>query len=119
MKRLDAIKYTYNHKKAFLKVEKEIYGFNTVRGYLHDIDKLFLYIIFDKKKAHNIHRSFARHHIDNMKTRMDKIHGVIDWECARYTKPDKPLTAIEFIEKNLGNRKDEFLSVARDLGLTK
>ena len=34
----DYILYTWNHKRAFLKVEKIVLGKNTVRGYLHDIE---------------------------------------------------------------------------------
>lgn len=33
-------KYTVKHKKAFIMVEKQLLGKNTLRGYLHDIDKL-------------------------------------------------------------------------------
>lgn len=115
--RIECIKYTCRHKKAFLKVEKELLGRVSLRGLMHDIDKVFLYMIFNKQKAHNIHRKYARHHINNMKTENDKIHGIIDWECARYTKPDKPLSAIEFIELTMCDRKHEFLTTARRLGL--
>lgn len=113
-----AIKYTWEHKKAFLKVEKELLHKNSLRAYLHDIDKLFLYLFMDKKKAHGIHRNFARHHKNNMRTTQDKIHGIIDWECARYTKPDKPLSAVDFIKKTMsGDEQIEFLILAEELGL--
>ena len=45
-KRINKIKYTLRHKKAFLKVEKELRGKNTLKGYLHDVDKPFLYLAF-------------------------------------------------------------------------
>ena len=49
MNRFQAMMYTWRHKKAFLKVEKELLGKNTIRGYLHDADKLILYPILGKK----------------------------------------------------------------------
>ena len=59
---IDRIKYTMKHRKAFRAVEKQLLGHNTIRGYLHDLDKVFLYIIMDYKRAHKIHRSHSRHH---------------------------------------------------------
>ena len=117
MNRIDAIKYTLKHKRAFLKTEKELLGKNTIRGYLHDIDKVFLYIIMDKKKAHKIHRSHAKHHMENAKTEEDKIQMIIDWECARYTKPDKPLSAYDFMMKAYPDHKEELMPLFIKLGL--
>ena len=37
----DKIRYTLAHRKAFRKVEKELLGHNTIRGWLHDLDKIF------------------------------------------------------------------------------
>lgn len=39
------IAYTIKHRKAFRRVEKELLGHNTLRGILHDLDKVFLYMI--------------------------------------------------------------------------
>lgn len=58
----DRIKYTLKHRKAFWAVEKQLLGHNTIRGYLHDLDKVFLYMIMDYKRAHKIHRSHSKHH---------------------------------------------------------
>lgn len=41
----DKIIYTVKHRKAFRRVEKELLGHNTLRGILHDLDKVFLYMI--------------------------------------------------------------------------
>ena len=46
---LENFKYTLKHKKAFLEVEKYLTGKNTIDGYLHDIDKLFMYLFLPKK----------------------------------------------------------------------
>ena len=92
------IKYTSKHKVAFLKIEKQLLGKNTLGGYLHDLDKLLMYIIgVPKELAHNIHVATAPHHERNGKIKRP-IQAIIDWECARFTKPDKPLTAREFYE---------------------
>ena len=95
-KRID---YTWQHKKAFLKVERDLYGKNTLGGYCHDLDKLIMYILgVPKKLAHDIHVATAPHHIRNGKIKAPE-KAVIDWESARYTKPDKPLSARDFYEK--------------------
>ena len=93
------INYTWQHKKAFLKVEKELCGKNTLGGYLHDTDKLFMYAIgIPHNIAHKIHVATAPHHIRNGTIKRPMM-AIIDWECARYTKPDKPLNARTFYEK--------------------
>ena len=68
------------------------------QGYFHDVDKLLMYIIgFPKKLAHKIHVATAPHHERNGRIKRP-FHAIIDWECARFTKPDKPLTAREYYE---------------------
>ena len=92
------INYTWQHKKAFLKVEKELCGKNSWKGYFHDADKLLMYIVgVPKQTAHNIHVSTVPHHVRNGKIKYPDM-AVIDWESARYTKPDKPLSAREYYE---------------------
>jgi AAA+ ATPase superfamily predicted ATPase len=93
--------YTIKHKKAYLMVEKDLSGKNTLKGYLHDVDKLFLYLFFSVDSVRRIHRWWSRHHTESFwsKNLKDYEQMVIDWECARYTKPDKPLTAREMMCK--------------------
>ena len=93
----------YKYKKAFLRVEYELLGHNTLRGFLHDSDKFFylypvaLILGHDKHWVKNHHRKNNRHHNEcqKNKTRRDYIEMIIDWECARFTKPDKQLNAYE------------------------
>jgi len=100
-------KYTLEHKKAFLQVERNLLGHNTLRGIIHDTDKLFcLYPLAfilgrDKKWVQNNHRKHNRHHVECKKerTRRDYIEMIIDWECARFTKADKPLDAYDTMKK--------------------
>lgn len=111
------IAYTIKHRKAFRRVEKELLGHNTLRGILHDLDKVFLYMIFDYKSVHNWHRKHSRHHSVKAKTHSDFVQMVVDWECARYTKPDKPLNARDTLDKFYPELKDKVLPVIQELGL--
>jgi len=111
------IKYTINHRKAFRKIEKQLTGRVSLRGLFHDFDKIFLYMIFEKAKAHNIHRNWSRHHANKAHTHKDYIQMVIDWECARFTKPDKPLNARDTLKKYYSNLTDKVLPVIEELGL--
>ena len=55
-----------------------------------------MYLFYDKKDASNIHRDKTVHHENELeKTELDYIEMVLDWESARYTKPDKPLNAYD------------------------
>lgn len=111
------ISYTQNHKIAFLRVEKELLGKNTFSGYLHDIDKLFLYLLFSKKCTHKIHIKFAKHHVKNAKVRKDYIQMIIDWECARFTKPDKPLNARQTLAKFYPELTDTITPILNEFNL--
>ena len=93
------INYTWQHKKAFLQVEKKLCGQNTWKGYCHDLDKLILYVLgFPKNWVHDFHYSTSSHHFRNGKVK-DPLIAVLDWECCRITKPDKPYTARQYYEK--------------------
>lgn len=90
--------YTKKHQRAFLEVEKEVRGYNTFRGCIHDWDKLILYwgLLFGltAKQVQKIHRFFSWHHDNWMnKTEDDYENMVLDWESSQRTKPDKPLHA--------------------------
>lgn len=118
-KRYEKILYTLRHKQAFLKVEKQLRRKNTWHGYLHDIDKPFLYLAFwiDLKKVQKIHRSYSKHHVKNSlnKSKDDLVDTIIDWECARMTKPDKPLNAYQTLMKFYPEYQETFLPVIREL----
>ena len=114
--KLDNIKYTWNHKKAFLKTEKQLLGRNSISGYLHDLDKVFLYLFFKKEHVRKIHRRYSKHH-KRAKTEKDYIQMVIDWECARFTKPDKPLNARETLNTYYPYLKDKIEPLLRRFNL--
>ena len=96
--KLQLISYTMKHKSAFLQVEKQLRGKNTLSGYLHDAEKPLMYLFcfwMSVPEIHKFHRMHNRHHVKcpKPKSREDLVDTIIDWECARLTKPDKPRDA--------------------------
>lgn len=117
--------YTWAHKIAFLKVEKQLIGRISLRGITHDLDKLLwwypLGILLRKdpswaQKQHCIH---ARHHPHNSfeKKYDDYVEMIIDWECARFTKPDKPLNAYQTLYKFYPELEKQILPILKKLDL--
>ena len=51
------------------------------------------------------------------KTRSDYIEMIIDWECARFTKPDKPLDAYQTMKKFYPDLESRILPLMIELGL--
>ena len=113
----ERILYTLNHRKAFRIVEKQLLGHNTFRSLFHDLDKVILYRFMTYKNVHNIHNKYARHHELKAKTQKDYIQMVIDWECARITKPDKPLNARQTLFKFYPQLQSKVLPILEELGL--
>ncbi len=109
--------YTWTHKKAILEVEKRLLGRVTLGGLLHDVDKLFLYLIFSKKTVSKIHRSYSRHHTGNHKSKKDIINALIDWESARMTKVDKPETPKEYLLRCIPEFTNVYKGTMQELGL--
>ena len=117
MRNKERIMYTLKHRKAFRLIEKQLLGHNTTRSLFHDLDKVILYNFFDYKKVHNFHRNHTKHHELKAKTHSDFVQMVIDWECARYTKPDKPLNARETLYKFYPQLESKVLPIIEELGL--
>lgn len=115
MKNKEKIKYTLKHKAAFLQVEKELLGKNTIRGYLHDLDKVILYLFLPYSTVKHIHKRYSRHH-GMAKTHADYVQKLIDWECARYSKDDKQMSAREYI-KVRPELKEIMLPILEEFGL--
>lgn len=95
------IPYTFKHYIAFMKLQKKLLGYYKYK--FHDLDKIFMYVFMPflgTKKIKNIHRK-KMHHIEKHKNVQDCNYeeAIIDWECARFTKPDKPETARQVTER--------------------
>jgi len=122
MDNFEFCKYTYLHRKAFLfcvnKLIKdpEVRKIMFERAYFHDIDKLIYYQYLDKEKAVKLHRSTASHHMENdlEKDYYDCLEAVIDYECAAYTKADKPLNAYDTIIKYKPKNSDRLLEILKE-----
>lgn len=105
------IPYTYKHYKAFRKIEKELTGAN--RHWHHDWDKLIACVIcpwIGIRRIHQWHQKRNSHHptytvgkewkkFEKYPLKIDWEEAIIDWECARFTKPDKPLNAYDTLMK--------------------
>lgn len=100
---VEHIIYTLKHKKALIMTYIELTGLlpsYDSRLYWHDTEKLFMYMYLnDCRTASTLHINSSIHHFGNWETEEDKIEAVLDYECARFTKPDKPLNAYETILK--------------------
>lgn len=115
---IGAIRYTKEHRKAYKKIEKELLGYNTWRSLVHDLDKVILYNLLPFQKVKKIHRNTARHHDNKIKkTKNDYIDMIIDWECARFTKPDKQLNAYDTLYKFYPNLEKEILPLLKEFNL--
>lgn len=102
------IPYTWRHYIMVLKLQKKYIG--TIKYPFHDLDKLLMYIFLPflgTKTIKKIHRKNCKHHISDDKTieNLNFEEAIIDWESARYTKPDKQLNARETIEYYKKNSK--------------
>lgn len=87
----------------------------------HDMDKVLLYTLIDKKTASAYHKQTSFHHAQNNlpKTKEDLIEGIMDWESSAYTKPDKPLNAYNTLNHFLRNHKDydNYLAIMHELNI--
>lgn len=97
--RLLKISYTMKHWLAYQKTGVKL-GLWKPRHLLHDLDKVIMLCLgVEVKKASRLHRSWSSHHEDKNGVITVVVDAVIDWECARLTKPDKPMNAVETAEK--------------------
>lgn len=122
MDNIEYIKYTYKHRKIVMFLAEK-YIKNRKNEVLeqvkkHDMDKLFLYLFYNKKDASCIHRSLTSHHENSLpKNYVDYVEMVLDWESARYTKPDKPLNAYDTLYKYYPSMEENVLPILKEFGL--
>ena len=103
--RFKEIKNIMRHRKVLQRIAKE-------KGYsfpFHDFVKMINVFIFGDKIATKLHRKFSKHHdhkyfykykAPNLLAGVyrdipNKVEAAIDWESARFTKPEKPLNAYD------------------------
>lgn len=131
MKNLKWCIYTYRHRKAFEYCVRRYIHEPVLReemlrrAAVHDMDKMVMYLFMDQKEAQEMHVDTQPHHLENdlPRTYEDYVETVIDYECAPYTKPDKPLNAYDFtdllmdrkvLDEETGNR---LISIMEELGI--
>lgn len=114
------IPYTIKHRKKLIELSKIYLG--KKHYYFHDIDKIIMYILIPYVGTWNIHKIHAKispHHVRYFRgiEHVDKKQAVLDWESARFTKPDKPWNAAETLMKKYPELLWEFEDTFYDLGL--
>lgn len=102
MDRFTEFKNIQKHRREVQRIAKE-------KGYsfpFHDFVKMINVLIFGDKIATKLHRKFSGHHdhlySDGTSVYRDipnKVEAAIDWESARFTKPEKPLNAYQTWKK--------------------
>ena len=121
MKNKGYIEYTYKHRKIVIYLAKKYFKDNKElleKVELHDLDKLFMYLFYEKESASDIHRDMISHHENKLpKTELDYMEMVLDWESARYTKPDKPLNAYDTLIKYYPDMEDKILPILKSIGI--
>lgn len=103
--RFKEIKNIMRHRKVLQRIAKEKrYSFP-----FHDFVKMINVFIFGDKIATKLHRKFSKHHDHKYFYKYkapdllagfyrdipNKVEAAIDWESARFTKPEKPLNAYD------------------------
>lgn len=100
------MEYTLRHKIAIMALSYEFFGYVSKRIMFHDMEKLALYSMVGTKEGHNLHVQYSIHHHGNFDCFAERdttsyhdnlMEAILDYECARYTKPDKPLNAYKTI----------------------
>lgn len=122
MKNQEYIEYTYKHRKIVTYLANKYVKNNKEEVLkqveLHDVDKLFMYLFYNKKDVSRIHRELSSHHDNKIeKSNVDYIEMVLDWESARYTKPDKPLNAYDTLYKYYPKLENEILPILKEFGI--
>jgi len=110
------IPYTLKHYIAFLKLEKKLLGYYKYK--FHDLDKVLMYLFIPFIGTHRIkmiHRKINRHHITFYKTNCNYEEAIIDWECSRFTKADKPRTAREIVNDRPDKNSRHYYELVRQL----
>lgn len=112
------IPYSFKHYIMVMKMEKKYIGY--YKYPFHDLDKIFMYIFFPflgTKVIQKIHTRFAKHHLRKYKKHMNFDEAILDWESARFTKPDKPMNAWETYQKLFTDFSEDLLPIFEKFNL--
>ena len=121
MKNKEYIEYTHKHRKVVMLLAKKYFKNNNEvleQVKFHDLDKMYLYMFYDKSVVSKFHRKNSNHHSNDLeKSKLDYIEMVLDWESARYTKPDKPLNAYDTLYKYYIEEEENILPILKEMGI--
>ena len=124
MKNESNLKYTYKHRKVVMylanKYIKENKDAILDKMKNHDLDKMFMYLFYEKRDVSQMHRKLSSHHDNEIeKDYMDYVEMVLDWESARYTKPDKPLNAYDTLYKYYPAMEEKIMPILKEFKIDK
>lgn len=114
MKNIDKIKYVYLHRQAIKRICKKL-GISFFEK--HDIDKMQNLMTMDAEEVKRLHLSTAKHHDTSTTDERVLMEMIVDWESARYTKPDKPLNAYDTLYKHYPEMEERILPLLKKYGL--
>lgn len=111
------IVYTILHREAIFNIGDKI-GVDARNRYIdHDMDKVIMYLWYTKKHAHDVHVALNEHHNRSTLNEDALIEMVLDWEQARFTKPDKPLNAYDTLYKYYADMESKIMPILVRCGL--
>lgn len=114
---IDNFTYWFKHWLYFQKTAINLKCWK-FRFLFHDIEKPFMQMIFSHKFVSKVHRKLCRHHAEFIFPMFrDYLGMVIDWECARWTKPDKPFNARHTLEIYYPELKEKIIPILKKLNL--
>lgn len=122
MKNQRYIEYTYRHKKIINYLAEKYIKNNKEKKLTqikeHDMDKIYMYLLYEKNEVSKIHRKISNHHQNEKeKTEADYEEMALDWESARYTKEDKPLNAYDTLYKYYPELESHILPILKKWGI--
>ena len=84
MKNQENIEYTYKHRKIVKYLAEKYIQKNKKEKIKqieeHDIDKIYMYLIYEKKEVSRIHRKISKHH-QNEKEKTEVDYGIRLGKC--------------------------------------
>ena len=98
---LHKMRYTYLHRQAIF-TQAEKLGIDATPYLTHDTEKYFMYLWLQEDVTRECHRILNRHHDYDKGVAIDRetlVEMMLDWESARFSKPDKPRNAYDTLYK--------------------
>ncbi len=112
--RIPSIAYTLEHKLAYMEREHYLLGKYSLKGLLHDWDKLFLYFVpLPDAKLQQIHLNYQPHHMESQyQNKVEHIiESCIDIDCAPLTKEDKPYLMFDVMMHMCSDKLEQIVPV--------